>query len=184
MKKANYFITAAATKYWKKEVKGGNLRIATTEEKIYILNGYNAFVIPNNKYIFADLVQPATMRPAPEVGRAHIWINGNMSEGSAKETTDIVDRILSADTAAVKRTQFTVDTTNGDNLRIYKLESGKIVGINSKYDSMIDFRIPCTSTMATPRTPAVFVSADITAIICPVHLGKLEEWAQALTEGI
>lgn len=182
MKKHTYFITAAATKYWKKEVKSGNLRIATSGEKIYIVNGYNAFVIPNNNYIFSELVQPATLCPAPADGSAYIWRNGKMQEDRAADTVNIVERILSANTGAVERTRFSVDAGGDKTCRIYKLSNDSLGMIDVKYESMVDFTFSHTATMANNKAPAVFHSGEFIAVLLPVHPRSLGDWVNQLAE--
>lgn len=182
MKKNDFFITGNATKYWKKEVKNGRLQIATKEDKIYILNGYNAFIIPNNAFVYELLVQPATLRPAPEDGRAHIWINGIMREDSAADTINIIDRLLTAETAPVERTRWTVDAGDDKTLRIYKRQRGDVIGIDTKYDSMVDFSFRHSGTMAGNKCPAIFTSGDFIALLLPVNNPSITDWARALLE--
>lgn len=184
MKKGTYFITAAAVKHWKKEVKSGNLRIATSGDKIYIVNSYNAFVIPNNNYIYSELVQPASLHPAPADGIAYIWRNGEMREDRAADTVNLVERIISADAGIVERTRFSVDTSDGKTCRIYKLSGGALAMVNADYDSMVDFTFKHAATMASDKSPAVFRSEHFTAVLLPVHPRSLGGWVSQLTEGI
>lgn len=182
MKKNYYPITAAAVKYWKKEVKSGNLRVATSGDKIYIVNSYNAFVIPNNNYIYSELVQPATLHPAPEDGDAYIFQNGEMRKDIATRVADIVERILSADAGTVERTRFSVDTSDGVTCRIYKLSGGNLAMVNANYDSMVDLTYKHTATMANDKAPAVFRFEHFTAVILPMHPRSLGDWVSQLTE--
>lgn len=174
MKKNNYFITNEAVKYWKKEIKNGHFRVATEGESIYLVNGYNAFVIPNNAYIFAELVQPATLRPAPEEGRAYIWQNGNSREEAAAVTTNIVKRVLNNDAPPVKRTPLVCDSKcKGGAVRVYKLENGDCAGIDTRFDAMVDFSFSHTARMTSDRSPAVITSGDFIAVLLPVHMPEL-----------
>lgn len=182
MKKHTYFITAAAVKYWKNEVKSGNLRIATSGDKIYIVNSFNAFVIPNNNYIYSELVQPATLHPMPADGSAYIWQNGKMREDRAADTVNLVERIISANAAAVERSRFTADYGGGEVCRIYKFSGGTLAGINVKYDAMVDFTFSHTATMASNRSPAVFRSGDFIAVLLPLNLPALGDWVNQLVE--
>lgn len=182
MKKNYYPITAAAVKYWKKEVKNGNLRIATSGDKIYIVNSYNAFVIPNNNYIYSELVQPAALHPAPADGIAYIWRNSEMREERAADTINIVERILSADAGTVERTRFSVDADKSTTCRVYKLSDGKLAMVNTNYDSMVDLTYKHTATMANDKAPAVFRFEHFTAILLPVHPRSLGEWVNQLVE--
>ena len=182
MKKHTYFITAAAVKYWKKEVKSGNLRVATSGDKIYIVNGFNAFVIPNNNYIYSELVQPATLHPMPADGSAYIWQNGKMREDRAADTVNIVERILSANADTVERTRFSVDTGNDTTCRIYKLSGGPLAMVNVNYDAMVDFTFAHTATMANNKALAVFRSGEFIAVLLPVHPRALGDWVNQLAE--
>lgn len=182
MKKTRFFITAEATKYWKKEVKNGVLRVATSGEKIYIVNGYNAFVIPNNNHVFETLVQPATLRPAPEDGRAYFWSNGTMREDDAKSTVELVEKILAAGVNdPVYRTQFCVDTAT-TTCRIFKLNSGTLAAIDTRFDVMVDYTFSHGATMANNKAPAVFRSDDFAAILPPVNLTTLGDQVRKLAE--
>lgn len=178
MKKSDFFITGNATKYWKKEVKNGRLQVATKDDKIYILNGYNAFVIPNNAFVYELLVQPATLRPAPENGRAHIWNNGIMREDRAEGTINIFERLLAAETAPAERTRWIVDADDDKTCRVYKRQRGDIVGIDTKYDSMVDFTFNHTATMAGNKCPVIITSGEFVALLMPVYLAKLGDWAR------
>ena len=182
MKKHNYFITNEAVKYWKKEAKSGRLHVARSGDKTYIVNSYSAFVIPANPLLYENLVQPATLRPGPEDGKSQIWKNGEYYEEPATETVRMVENILSENTDTVNRTPFTMDVETGV-IRIYKLASGALAGINVKYDAMVDFSFGHTAVMANPKAPAVFRSGDFTALLLPVYKPELETWARALTGG-
>lgn len=182
--KNNFFVTSAATKYWKKEVKNGRLHVATQGDKIYIVNSCSAFVIPNNQYIFAELVQPATMRPAPADGAAHIWRNGDFREDTAAGTVDLVTCILNAaqDAAPVERTRFSVDIEK-DTHRVYKLTGGAAAMVNSKYDCMVDRTFRHTAKMANNKAPLILSDGEFTGILMPVHPGNLPGWIAELAAG-
>ena len=169
------FITKDATKYWKKEVssKKGRLQIATNGDKIYIVNSYNAFIIPNNAALYALLVQPATLMPAPEDGAAHIWINGDFRKDSAASTVSMIENTLSASGNPVSRSGFIIDGKNNDQLRVFKLSDGSLSSINIKYDAMLDFSLPYSATMKNTKAPAVFRSGDFTGILLPVFFPEL-----------
>jgi hypothetical protein len=181
MKKQKQFITNNAVKYWKKEVKSGRLHVATQGEKIYILNGYNAFVIPNNKYLFETLVQPATLRPAPEDGRAYIWISGEMREEPAQNTVDIVERSITAAEHEATRTPVIYEYKENAH-RIYKLHNGDLVAINEKYDSMVDFSFSVSLKMNKRIAPLIVTHGEITAVLMPVNIESLKLKINGLLE--
>lgn len=179
MKKASFFITSEATKYWKKEVKNGRLQVATKGDKIYILNNYNAFIIPNNPYVYAELVQPATLRPAPEDGRAFIWLHGGLREDSADDTVNIIERNIEEGTGAAERTRFTVDVETAA-YRVYKAANGQLAAVNAKYDSMVEHSFSHELTMKDQHSPAILRDGDFLALLLPCRQSRLESWARDL----
>ena len=130
--------------------------------------------------VFADLVQPATLRPAPEDGKAYKWIGGIFYEESADYTTDLIDRILTAETAGVTRTRWTVEDSSGRTCRIYRRKRGDLIGFNTDYDNMVNWEFEPVGTMAANKAAAVWRYGEFVALLMPVYLDRLEEWAKEL----
>lgn len=180
----NLFITKQAQKHWKKEIAKGHLQIAAHEDKIYLLNTYNAFIVPQNTLMYEYLIQPATLRPAPDGGEAQVWHNGTYYQAAAAETIHIIKGIMEKSSNAVTRTPFSFDDENEQTLRIYTLPDGQHITINQKYDAMIDHKQDCHITGSGPKSPIVFTDASelFTAILLPVLCARLDAHIQALAE--
>lgn len=174
-----YFITNAAVKYWKKEVKNGNLRVATLEGQIYIVNSYNAFIIPAGLY--SAMVQPATLQAAPEEGRAYIWKNGKFSTGDAADVAAIVTRAIDPDAPNAERTAFSVDHKTGA-ARIYKLEGGELAPISGEFDAMLNHDYRHTIQARSTKSAFVFKTDGITAVIMPIYYRPLNDEIKKLVK--
>ena len=168
-----YLITKEATKYWKKAIKNDRVMVTCHDNTIYIVNGYNAFKMPANGYIWDELARPAFMVDMPEEGAAFQFFQGNKQPAISTDIVNILDRNLQ-DTTPATRSPFTYDSKD-ITLRLYKNANGTITGLNVKYDAMVDPSQADSIYCGGRYSPVVLKNEHFTAFIMPVRITTLEE---------
>jgi hypothetical protein len=163
-----YLITKEATKYWKKAIKNDRVMITCHENTIYIVNGYNAFKMPANGYIWDELARPAFMVDMPEEGAAFQFFHGEKQPAVSSDIVSLLDRNLTEKTPA-KRSAFVYESKDV-TLRLYKNENGGVTGVNVKYDAMIDPDQAKNIYCGGRYSPVILEDDFFTAFIMPVRI--------------
>lgn len=163
-----YLITKEATKYWKKAIKNDRVMVTCHDNTIYIVNGYNAFKMPANGYIWDELARPAFMVKMPEEGAAFQYFRGEKQPAVSADIVNILDRNLQ-DTTPATRCPFVYDTKD-ITLRLFKNDNGSISGINVKYDAMVDPSQAENIYCGGRYSPVVLKNEHFTALIMPVRM--------------
>ena len=163
-----YLITKEATKYWKKAIKNDRVMVTCHGNTIYIVNGYNAFKMPANGYIWDELARPAFMVEMPEEGAAFQFLRGEKQPAVSADIVNILDRNLQ-DTTPATRSPFVYDTKD-ISLRLFKNDNGSISGINVKYDAMVDPEYVENIYCGGRYSPVILKNEHFTALIMPVRM--------------
>ena len=164
-----YLITKEATKYWKKAIKNDRVMVACKENTIYIVNGYNAFTMPANGYIWDELARPAFMVDMPEEGAAFAFFRGEKQPADGQNVVNIFTH-ASNNTTPAARSPFTIDSNNGLSMRLYTNENGSITGINAVYDTMVDPSQAENIYCGGRYSPVILKNDHFTALIMPVRM--------------
>lgn len=166
--KNHYLITGAATKYWKKAIKNDRVMVCNKDGYIYILNGYNAFKMPAVPYLWDVLARPAFMVDMPEPGAAFQYDRGEKREAIAADIAFKIDSFLT-NTAPAERLPFMFDSLN-ITARLYKLNTGTVVGVDVKYDEMVNASMANAIYCGGKYAPVVFINDQFVALLMPVKL--------------
>lgn len=166
--KNKYMLTKEVTKYWKKAIKTDTVMVTRCDDKIYILNGYNAFIIPAAPIVWDDIVRPALAMEAPENGAAFQFVRGEKQAVTQADIINIIEKNTQDKTPAM-RTPFTYDTANG-SLRLYKNANDTLSAVSTKYDAMIDYALADNVYCGGRYAPVVFEAAYFTALLMPVKI--------------
>ena len=163
-----YLITKEATKYWKKAIKNDRVMVTNHDDKIYVVNGYNAFIFPALPVLWDELARPAFLQEMPDDGASFQYLKGEKQPAVSMDIVNIMERNLQDETAAA-RTPFTYDTKNG-RLRLYKNANNNLIGVNVIYDSMVDHERATAIYCGGRYSPVVFRDEHFTALIMPVKM--------------
>ena len=166
--KTNFLITGEATKYWKKAIKNDRVMVANYDGNIYILNGFNAFKMPKNSYIWDAIARPAFMVDMPESGAAFQYWRGEKQPAIAQEIAQKMNGLLEDKTPA-QRLPFVYDAPIVKT-RLYSLGAGVVIGVDAKYDSMVDITYAKNIYCKSKYSPVVIADDHFTALLMPIRM--------------
>lgn len=166
--KNRYMLTKEVTKYWKKAIQTDAVMVTRRDDKIYILNGYNAFIIPALPVVWDEIVRPALAMEMPENNAAFQFVKGEKQAAVQADIINIIEKCTQDKTPAM-RTPFTYDAANG-SLRLYKNANDALTAVSTKYDAMIDYALADNIYCGGRCSPVVFETICFTALLMPVRI--------------
>lgn len=171
--KFDCLITAEATKYWKKAIKNDRVMIASVEGYVYIVNGFNAFKFPANGYIWDQLARAAFMIDMPADGAGVSFMRGEKTPHAAQDVKNVFVKNFSAAEKNAVLTPFAFDCKSGKaTVQLYQNEDFKIIGVDQKYNNMINFSFADFIKCNGPVAPVCIGGTDgeFQAILLPMRL--------------